>query len=102
MAVRENPLDQLKNVGPADIASQNFDGGKPVVTRHNCTMLGVTRSSHPEVTVSSAAGSEGVLGCIPDCFAGVIVVWRAGPPYSVYGHVGIVIRVTANSSRLRR
>lgn len=56
---------RLKNVGPWDIATEYFDSGEPFVVRLNCTMYGVTRTTDPDSTVSSAIGAEGTIQMKP-------------------------------------
>jgi hypothetical protein len=55
----------LKNVGPADISSDRFDAGRSLVVRLNCTMYGLVKTTHPESTVSTALGAEGVVELLP-------------------------------------
>lgn len=42
---------RVRNVGPADIASAHFDGGRPLTVALNCTVFGPTRSLAPRVHV---------------------------------------------------
>lgn len=64
----ENPhlvTVRVQNVGPLDIATQHFDAHRNLVVDLNCTMYGVTSSSHPGATVSRGIGSEGVVELTP-------------------------------------
>ncbi len=56
---------RLRNIGPADVASEHFDASRPVVIRLNCTMYGVTSATHPQATVSTAVGADGVVQMEP-------------------------------------
>jgi hypothetical protein len=56
---------RLANVGPADIATDRFDAGRPLVIRLNCTMYGLTATSHPDAITSTAVGAEGVIQLRP-------------------------------------
>ena len=59
---------RLVNVGPLDVASNDFDSGQSIVFRLNCTMYGLIKASHPAATlttVSTAVGSEGVIKLQP-------------------------------------
>lgn len=56
---------RLRNVGPADVATGHFDGGRPFLVRLNCKMYGPTRASHPGATVSTAIGAEGKIELRP-------------------------------------
>lgn len=56
---------RLRNVGPSDVSSSHFDAGKPVVISLNCTMFGVTSTSHPDSTMTTAVGGEGVVELRP-------------------------------------
>lgn len=58
-------LVRLRNVGPADIASAHFDGGRPLIVRLNCVFFGPTRCSHPGATTFGAVGSDGVVSFGP-------------------------------------
>jgi hypothetical protein len=55
----------LGNSGPVDIASDHFDAGKPLIVRLNCKMYGIISTTHPQATVSTALGSEGILSLEP-------------------------------------
>lgn len=63
---RDLPVDDpylvtivLRNIGPGDISSQIFDGGKPLVINLGCKKwYGITRNSHPHATLSNAVGSD--------------------------------------------
>lgn len=56
---------RLRNVGPSDIATAHFDGGRPLILRLNCKLYGVTRSSHPQSTTLPAVGAQGDLKFVP-------------------------------------
>jgi hypothetical protein len=80
----ENPhfvTIRLTNVGPHDLASGAFDSGRPLVIRLNCTMYGLTASSHPDVTGTGAVGSEAYVELAP-------VLLRTGEEWSVEAVVG--------------
>lgn len=54
----------LVNVGPADVASSHFDGGRDLTIRLGCTMYGLLHPpASPETltTVTTAMGSEGAI-----------------------------------------
>ena len=56
---------RLQNVGPRDIASSNFDAGRPVTVRTNCNFYGFVSLSHPKQTTSRAIGSDGEIDIKP-------------------------------------
>lgn len=58
----ENPhlvTVRVANVGASDVASDHFDAGLPLIVHLNCTMYGVTRTTHPQYTAGGAIGAEG-------------------------------------------
>ena len=69
---RDIPVDnphllnlRLQNVGPRDIASDNFDAGRPVTIKTNCKFYGFVNLSHPKQTVGRAMGSDGEIDFMP-------------------------------------
>jgi hypothetical protein len=56
---------RVKNIGPYDIGTQQFDAGRPLKISLNCPMYGLTRNSSPSSTVSTAIGEQGVLELTP-------------------------------------
>jgi hypothetical protein len=56
---------RLQNVGPRDIASSNFDAGRPITIKTNCKFYGFVSISHPKRTVGRAIGSDGVIDIEP-------------------------------------
>jgi hypothetical protein len=55
----------LRNVSPADIATDHFDAGRPLVIRLNCQMYGITATTHRDATASTAVGADGVISMGP-------------------------------------
>lgn len=55
----------IKNIGPSDIGSEQFDAKRPLTIRLNCTMYGLTSNSHPSSSTSTAIGEQGVLELRP-------------------------------------
>jgi hypothetical protein len=60
---------RLSNIGPADISSDSFDAGRSFVVKLNCKMYGVTATTHPQSTVSTAIGSDAVIQLAPQLIA---------------------------------
>jgi hypothetical protein len=56
---------RLANVGPGDVASDDFDAGRPLLVTLNCTMFGITASSYPEPVGTTAIGGEGKIELPP-------------------------------------
>lgn len=56
---------RLRNVGPKDVATRDFDAGASFRVELNCTMFGVIGSSHPPNTLSSSIGSDAVVEFTP-------------------------------------
>ena len=56
---------RLQNVGPRDIASSNFDAGRPVTIKTNSKFYGFVTLSHPKQTVGRAIGSDGEIDIMP-------------------------------------
>lgn len=56
---------RLQNVGPADIASTHFDGGRDLVVRLNANFYGLISTTHREHTVAEAVGAGGVVRLKP-------------------------------------
>lgn len=56
---------RVTNVGPLDIASEHFDSNRPLLVRLNCTLYGVTATTHPDQTVSPPLGTEAVIALEP-------------------------------------
>jgi len=75
---------RLKNVGSADISSERFDAGRPLVVNLNCTMYGVVKTTHPRSTVSTALGADGVVQLTPQLIRRgedrVVQAVVSGPP----------------------
>lgn len=67
---------RLRNVGPSDIATAHFDGGRPLVLRLNCKLCGVTRSSHPQSTTLPPLGAQANLEFAPQ-------LMRCGEEWSI-------------------
>jgi hypothetical protein len=59
---------RFQNIGPADIATERFDGAVPLRVILNCTMFGVTRSSDPKTTRTGSLGSAGEISMLPHLF----------------------------------
>lgn len=54
--------------GPKDLATADFDNGRPLAVSLDCTMYGLVRTSHPASTVTTVGnepGSEGVIKLTP-------------------------------------
>jgi hypothetical protein len=51
----------VKNTGPGDVASEHFDARKPLIIKLNCTMFGLTSTTHPTSTASSSIGAPAVI-----------------------------------------
>jgi len=58
----------LKNLGPSDISSETFDHGEAFVIHMNAKMYGLTALSHPNSTISSTIGLDGVVKLGPELF----------------------------------
>lgn len=56
---------RFRNVGSGDISSSRFDAGRPFVVNLNCSMYGIVNVTHPESTVSTATGAQGVVQFMP-------------------------------------
>jgi hypothetical protein len=56
---------RFQNVGSRDIASSNFDAGRPVTIKTNCQFYGFVTVSHPNQTVGRAIGSDGEIDIMP-------------------------------------
>lgn len=56
---------RLQNVGPSDVATHHFDGGRPIRVVLDCKFFGVTSTTHPSATVSPAIGSDGWIEMRP-------------------------------------
>lgn len=55
----------VKNIGPSDIGSQQFDGDRSLKIKLNCTMYGLTSNSHPSSSASTGIADQGVLELRP-------------------------------------
>ena len=55
----------LRNVGSNDIASQHFDGGRPLVIELGCTIYGLTNATHPDMGQSAIGDKHGVITLPP-------------------------------------
>jgi hypothetical protein len=58
----------LKNLGPSDISCETFDHGEAFVIHMNAKMYGLTALSHPNSTISSTIGLDGVVKLGPELF----------------------------------